>query len=296
MERARTAPPRTQRLRELLASERPLVFPGCFNAISAVMAERAGAMALYVSGAGLINGLTGYPDIGLLSMTEVTQQLHYICQSVTVPVIADADTGFGEGLVLWRTVEECERAGVAGIHIEDQQMPKRCGHLDGKTLVSRDDMVKKIHTAVRARQDPRFLLIARTDARAVEGFDAAVDRARAYIDAGADMIFPEALTSPEEFGRFAQAVDAPLLANMTEFGKTPMLSATEFGALGYRAVIFPMTGFRMMLKVFERCYSTLLAEGTQRALLPDMLTRAELYDAIRYPDYEALDQDLAAGR
>lgn len=295
MERARNAPPRTQRLRELLATERPLVFPGCFNAISAVMAERAGAKALYVSGAGLINGLTGYPDIGLLSMTEVTQQLHYICRSVTIPVIADADTGFGEGLALWRTVEECERAGVAGIHIEDQQMPKRCGHLDGKTLVSRDDMVKKIHTGVRARQDPNFLLIARTDARAVEGFDAAIERARAYLDAGADMIFPEALTSPDELGRFAQAVDAPLLANMTEFGKTPMLSATEFGALGYRAVIFPMTGFRMMLKAFERCYSTLLSEGTQRALLPDMLTRAELYDAIRYPDYEALDHDLAAG-
>ena len=296
MDRARSAPPRTQRLRQLLEDERPLILPGCFNAISAVMAERAGAKALYVSGAGVINGLTAYPDVGLLSMAEVAQQLRYICNAVALPVIADADTGFGEGLLLWRTVEEYEHAGVAGMHIEDQQMPKRCGHLDGKSLVSRGDMVTKVRTAVRARSDPRFLIIARTDARAVEGFDSAVERARAYVDAGADMIFPEALTSDEEFARFAELVHAPLLANMTEFGKSPLLPAERLGRLGYRAVIFPMTAFRTMLKAFERCYATVLREGSQERLLPEMTTRAELYEAIRYPKYEELDRELGAER
>lgn len=270
------------------------MLPGCFNAISAVMAERAGAKALYVSGAGVINGLAAYPDIGLLSMAEVVAQLRYICRAVTVPVVADADTGFGEGLLLWRTVEEYERAGVAGMHLEDQQMPKRCGHLEGKSLVPREDMVKKVRTAVRARSDPRFLIIARTDARAVEGFDVAVERARAYVDAGADMIFPEALTSEDELARFAELVPVPLLANMTEFGKSPLLPAERLCRLGYRAVIFPMTAFRMMLKAFERCYATLLQEGTQRRLVPEMTTRAELYEAMRYPDYERLDRELGA--
>lgn len=295
MERAREAPPRVAVLHHLIKTERPLVLPGCFNAISAVMAERAGAHALYVTGAGLINGLTAYPDVGLLSLAEVVQQLRYIARAVTVPVIADADTGFGDGLLIWRTVEEYEHAGVAGMHIEDQQAPKRCGHLDGKSLIDRDDMVKKLRTAARARSDPRFMIIARTDARAVEGFDRAVDRARAYVDAGADMIFPEALTTPEEFGRFAARVQAPLLANMTEFGKTPLLTAQQFAELGYRAVIFPMTAFRMMLKAFEHGYAMLLAEGTQRRLLPAMLTRKELYEAIHYPDYEALDRELGNG-
>lgn len=295
MERARSAPPRTRRLRQLLDEERPLVLPGCFNAISAVMAERAGAKALYVSGAGVINGLAAYPDLGLLSMAEVVGQVRYVCNAVTVPVVADADTGFGEGLLLWRTVEEYERAGLAGMHLEDQQMPKRCGHLEGKSLIPREDMVKKVRTAVRARSDPSFVLIARTDARAVEGFDAAVARARAYVDAGADMIFPEALTTEEEFARFAELVPVPLLANMTEFGKSPLLPAERLCQLGYRVVIFPMTAFRMMLKAFERCYATLLHEGTQQRLLPEMATRAELYDAIRYPEYEALDRELGAG-
>jgi methylisocitrate lyase len=260
------------------------------------MAERAGAKALYVSGAGVINGLTAYPDIGLLTITEVAQQLRYISRAVTVPVIADADTGFGEGLLLWRSIEELERAGVAGVHIEDQEMPKRCGHLEGKSLIAVEDMVKKIRTAVRARSDPSFVLIARTDARAVEGFDAAMARAHAYGEAGADMIFPEALTTIDEFVRFAREVHVPLLANMTEFGKTPLLSAKEFDELGYRAVIFPMTGFRMMLKTLERCYKTLLGEGTQRSLLSDMLTRQELYEAIHYPDYEVLDRELGEGK
>ena len=280
-------------LRELLATEKPLIMPGVFNGISALAAEAAGAKAIYISGAGVINGTAGYPDIGLLSMTEVAQQVRYIAGAVTVPGLADADTGFGEGLLLSRTVQELERAGVAGVHIEDQQAPKRCGHLDGKTLVSRQDFVRRVRAAVRARGDANFVVCARTDARGVTGFDDAVDRAKACLDAGADLIFPEALTSEEEFARFAAAVDGPLLANMTEFGKTPLIAADRFAELGYVAVIFPMTGFRLALRAMREGYAELLASGTQAALLPRMDTRAQLYDLLRYAEYEQVDAELA---
>lgn len=286
-------PSKAARLRALLQTERPLVLPGAFNGISAQAAQAAGARAIYISGAGVINATTGYPDIGLLSLAEVAQQMRYIAGAVEAPALADADTGFGEGLLLWRAVEEFERAGVAGVHIEDQQMPKRCGHLEGKRLVSRQEFTQRIRAAVRARSDQNFVICARTDARGVTGFADAVDRAKACLDAGADLIFPEALASEEEFAAFAAAVKGPLLANMTEFGKTPLISAQRFGELGYAAVIFPMTGFRLALRVLRAGYAELLAAGTQREMLERMETRAQLYDLLRYPDYERLDAALA---
>jgi methylisocitrate lyase len=292
--RVATFASKAAQLRALLRDERPLVLPGVFNGISALAAEAAGARAVYISGAGIINGTAGFPDIGLLSMAEVAQQLRYITGAVAIPALADADTGFGEGLALGRTVEEFERAGVAGIHIEDQQMPKKCGHLEGKRLVTRQEFVQRVRAAVQARSDPNFVICARTDARGVTGFDDAVARARACLDAGADLIFPEALASEDEFAAFAAQVPGLLLANMTEFGKTPLISAARFAELGYAAVIFPMTGFRLALRAMREGYATLLAEGTQRALLPRMETRRQLYDLLRYPEYERLDAELAA--
>lgn len=286
-------PGKPVQLRLLLREQRPLLLPGVFNGISALAAQAAGAKAVYISGAGVINGTAGYPDIGLLSMAEVAQQLRYIAGAVAVPTLADADTGFGEGLALGRTVEEFERAGVAGIHIEDQQMPKKCGHLEGKRLVTRQEFVQRIWAAVRSRRDPEFVICARTDARAVTGFADAVERARACLDAGADLIFPEALESEREFAAFASQVRGPLLANMTEFGKTPLIPAARFAELGYAAVIFPMTGFRLALRALRDGYAALLADGTQENLLPRMETRAQLYDLLRYPEYERLDAELA---
>src|SRR5579871_2001279 len=200
-------------------SERTIAIPGAFNALVARMAERAGFAAVYQSGAALSAGLAALPDVGLLTQSEFTEQARYLASAVDIPVISDADTGFGEPLAVERTVEQFERAGLAGLHLEDQELPKRCGHLSGKSLVSCAEMVSKLKAAVAARRDPSFVIIARTDSRASEGLEVAIDRAQAYVEAGADMIFPEALESPDEFGRFASAVKVPLLANMTEFGK-----------------------------------------------------------------------------
>jgi methylisocitrate lyase len=223
----------------------------------------------------------------------MAQQARYVARAVSVPVLADADTGYGEILNVARAVEEFEHAGLAGIHLEDQVAPKRCGHLDGKQVLAPVEMAKKIRAAVRARSDPDFFLVARTDARSVHGLPDAVDRARRYLDAGADAIFPEALQSVEEFAEFARQVRAPLLANMTEFGKTPLISVAEFAALGYAMVLFPMTALRVMLKAAQTLYADLKTEGTQAAWLDKMQTRQELYDLLRYPDYERFDADIA---
>ncbi|OHE89264.1 MAG: methylisocitrate lyase, partial [Verrucomicrobia bacterium RIFCSPLOWO2_12_FULL_64_8] len=204
-----------------------VVLPGVFNAATGMLAERAGFEAVYISGAGIANGVAGLPDIGLLTMDEVVRQAGYIADAVQIPCLCDADTGFGEPLNVYRTVQAFERAGVAGIHIEDQVAPKRCGHLSGKMLVSAQHMAEKVSAAVEARVDRDLLIVARTDARAVGGFDEAVSRAQVYLRAGADVIFPEALLSKQEFEEFAKQVSAPLLANMTEFGKSPFLSAAE---------------------------------------------------------------------
>lgn len=269
-----------------------LALPGVFNAITAKLAEQAGFGALYLSGAGVTNSLTGYPDIALLTLTEMAQQARYVARAVSIPVVADADTGYGEVLNVARTVEEFEHAGLAGIHLEDQVAPKRCGHLDGKQVIAPGDMAKKIRAAVRARTDPDFFLIARTDARGVHGLDDAIDRALRYLDAGADAVFPESLQSLDEFARFAEAVRAPLVANMTEFGKTPSLRVDEFAALGYAMVLFPMSAFRVMMRAAEELFQTLQQTGSPGVLIDRMQTRQELYALLGYADYECFDQQV----
>ncbi|MCY3760436.1 MAG: methylisocitrate lyase [Gemmatimonadetes bacterium] len=291
--RPRKSPARKCAAFRLAIAERTVVMPGVFNAPVAMLAERTGFEALYISGAGLINGTAGFPDIGLLGMEEVVREAGYIARAVEIPAICDADTGFGEALQVMRTVQAFERAGLAGIHLEDQQAPKRCGHLEGKTLISTEEMQRKLAAAAAARENPDFALIARCDARAVEGFDAAVERGRRYLDSGADAIFIEALETEEEFGRYADLVQGTLLANMTEFGKTPDLTAQQFGDLGYRMVIFPMTAFRVMMKAVEGVLAELKERGTPSALKDRMQTRRELYDLLRYDEYLKTDADLA---
>ena len=267
-----------------------VAIPGVFNALTARMAQRAGFKALYQSGAALSAGLAAIPDVGLMTQTEFAEQGRYLTQAVTIPIISDADTGFGEALAVERTVQHFEQAGLAGLHLEDQELPKRCGHLSGKSLVSRDAMVAKIKAAAAARRDASFVLIARTDARAVAGIDDALDRAKAYLAAGADMIFPEALESAAEFERFAREIPAPLIANMTEFGKSPLLTVKQLGGMGYQAVLFPVTLFRTAMKGVELALAHLAADGTQASFLDGMLTRAELYDVLGYADFDQRDK------
>jgi len=259
-----------------------VVMPGVFNAATARLVERAGFSAVYISGAGLANATAGVPDIGLLSLSEVAQLSGYIAEAVRIPALVDADTGFGGPQNVARTIQELERAGLAGMHLEDQTFPKRCGHLAGKSLSSAEEMVEKIRVAVRARQDRDFLIVARTDARAVEGFDSAVERAHNYLKAGADAIFPEALQSAKEFREFAAQVRAPLLANMTEFGRSPLLTVRQLAGMGYRMVIFPMTAFRVSMRSSERFLADLKRRGTQQRWLGQMQTRDELYDLLEY--------------
>lgn len=267
-----------------------VMMPGVFNAISAVSAHKAGAQALYLTGAGVTNANLGVPDIALATLTEFAQQAAYVTQVAPVPVLSDADTGFGESLNVARTVIEMERSGLAGIHLEDQVSPKRCGHLDGKTCIEPEDMARKIRAAVDSKRDSDFFIVARTDARGVEGLDRAIERARLYEGSGADAIFPEGLSSDEEFEAFRSALKVPLLANMTEFGKTPITPVSRFRELGYQMVIFPMTAFRVMLRSLDDTYGELLTTGTQAGLITAMRTRKELYERIDYAEYDALDQ------
>jgi len=288
-------PSQPRRLRELIA-ERLVVMPGAFNALTAMQIERAGFDAVYISGAAMA-AVRGLPDIGLLSMKEVKAEAEYIAKAVHIPTLADADTGYGPPLEVMRTAQAFESAGVAGIQLEDQEMPKRCGHLPGKKLVAASEMAEKIAAAVEARSDPDFLIVARTDARSVEGLEAAVRRAQVYADAGADAIFPEALESSEEFRTFArllsgEGVKVPLVANMTEFGKTPYLTAREFEDLGYRLVLFPVTLLRTATKAMEAMLLELKALGTQRESLDKMHTRQQLYELLRYDQYEQQDGKL----
>lgn len=257
--------------------------PGAFNALTARLIERVGFPAVYVSGAGITNATCGVPDIGLIGLEEFARLAGYIAAAVTVPVVSDADTGFGGPSNAARTVREFERAGLSGLHLEDQEFPKRCGHLSGKTVVPCDEMVEKLRAASAAKRDPDFLLIARTDARAVEGFESAVARAQRYLSAGADAIFPEALESPEEFAEFARRLPGvPLMANMTEFGKGKLLPLNDLAAMGYRMVIYPQTALRVMMKQAEACLRDLLSTGTQAGWLDRMQTRQALYDLLAY--------------
>jgi methylisocitrate lyase len=250
-----------------------------------------GFSAMYLSGAALSAGVVGMPDIGLFTLTELVQQVQYLTAQVSTPVIVDADTGFGDTANVERTIVELERAGAAAIQLEDQELPKRCGHLSGKSLVTVDAMCAKVRAAAAARADESTVIIARTDAYGVENFEAAIDRAKKYIAAGADWIFPEALATRHEFQAFAKAVDAPLVANMTEFGKSPLLTFAELSEMGYRAVLYPVTLLRVAMKAAETALSILAADGTQRDLLDLMQTRQELYDLLDYDSYEERDQE-----
>lgn len=282
-----------RRLRTAWAN-RPLLVPGVFSPLVGRIAERLGFQAVYLSGGALSAGM-GVPDIGLVTLAEFVAEAQRVTQATPLPLISDADTGFGEALNVERTVKLFEAAGVAGIHLEDQQMPKRCGHLSGKSLVSAEEMQAKIRAAVAAKRDPDFVIIARTDARGVTNFDDAVRRAKLYLEAGADAIFPEAMESAEEFARFADQVTAPLLANMTEFGKGPLLDAQELADMGYAMVLYPLTAFRSAMRAAEETLIELMASGHQRGRVPTMMTRAELYDHLGYTGYEQRDRAYFGG-
>ncbi|MBP8532391.1 methylisocitrate lyase [Streptomyces sp. MK37H] len=285
----RTTPAERRRaLRERLATGRLLLMPGALNPLSARLIQDTGFEAAYLSGAVLAADL-GLPDIGLTTSTEVAARAQQTTRATDLPVLIDADTGFGEPMNAARTVQLMEDAGLAGLHLEDQVNPKRCGHLEGKSVVPREDMTRRIRAAVDARRDPDFLLMARTDARAVEGLAAAIDRAKAYLDAGADAIFPEALADEAEFEAFRKAIPVPLLANMTEFGKSRPLDARTLGNLGYDIALYPVTLLRLAMGAVEDGLRTLAAEGSQESLLPRMQTRSRLYELLDYEDYSAFD-------
>ena len=271
-----------------LASGKLLRFPGAFSPLSAMLIARHGFEGVYVSGAVIAADL-GLPDIGLTTLTEVAGRATQIARVTALPSLADADTGFGEPMNVARTVQVLEDAGVAGIHLEDQVNPKRCGHLDGKDVVDRDVAVRRITAAVAARRDASFVIGARTDAASVYGLDDAIERAKAYADAGADLIFPEALGDEAGFERFRAAVDVPILANMTEFGKSKLLDSTTLGILGINVVIYPVTLLRLAMGAAETGLSELAARGTQERLLDRMQHRRDLYDLLDYQSYNAFD-------
>jgi len=275
---------RSRRLRELL-DQGTVVMPGAYNALSARLIERAGFDAVYLSGAVLANSVGGLPDVGLMTLTQARDHADHVARSVPCPILMDADTGYGGADNAAHTVRVLEGAGVSAIHIEDQEFPKRCGHLDGKKLVDAEEFCTKIRAAVAARTSPDFIILARTDARGVVGYDQAVHRARMYLDAGADGIFPEALEGEQEFARFATDVGGLLLANCTEFGKSPLLTVERFAAMGYRIVIFPVTLQRIAAGAVERALAVIKDQGTQQSLIDGMQTRKELYDLLQYdPD------------
>ncbi len=278
-------------LRAGLASGQLLRFPGAINPLTAVLIEEMGFEGVYVSGA-VVSADLALPDIGLTTLSEVAGRAHQIARVVELPAIVDADTGFGEPLNVARTIRTLEEAGLAGCHIEDQVNPKRCGHLEGKTVVTRDEMVKRVRAAVTARRDPEFVICARTDARGVEGIDAAIERARAYVDAGADMIFPEALADESEFEKFRVAINVPLLANMTEFGRSKLLTTATLSSLGINVVIYPVTLLRIAMGAIEEGLRAIVRDGSQQQLVERMQTRARLYELLRYEAYSAIDADI----
>lgn len=277
------------------ATDATLLIPGAPNALIARLIERAGFQAAYLSGAAFSAGTLALPDIGLFTLSELCEEVRRLARSTALPLVVDADTGFGEAVNVERTIVELEAAGAAAVQLEDQQLPKRCGHLSGKSLVGAEEMCAKLRAAVAARRDPSLVILARTDARGAEGFDAAVRRANAYLAAGADWVFPEALESPEEFARFAAEVRAPLVANMTEFGRSPLLTRDELTKLGYAAALLPVTALRVAMRAVEQALATIAAEGTQRNLLPNMQTRQELYDLLGYAGYEERDRGYFHG-
>jgi len=273
--------------RRALEQERPLQIVGVINAYTAILAEKCGFRALYLSGAGVANASYGLPDLGMTSLSDVLQDVRRITAASHLPLLVDADTGWGEALGIQRTTREMIRAGAAAIHLEDQVAAKRCGHRPGKELVSTLEMCDRIKAAVDAKTDPAFVVMARTDAASVEGVAAAVQRARAYHEAGADMIFAEALTSLEEYKAFCQAVNAPVLANLTEFGRTPLFTVSELASSGVGLALYPLSAFRAMSAAALEVFGAIRKEGTQKGVIGKMQTRAELYDFLHYHAYEA---------
>lgn len=285
--------PAGERLAALWSRPRILPMPGAPHALASLIAKRAGFEALYLSG-GASSALLGLPDLGITTLEELVFLTRALVRATGLPVLVDADTGFGGTLNVIRTVRELEAAGAGGVQIEDQHLPKKCGHLNDKKLAEPEEMAERIAAARRARRHIRIM--ARTDAVAQEGIEAAIARAKLYVRAGADAIFPEALTSEAMFRRFADEIKVPLLANMTEFGRTPQFTAEQFETFGFRIVIWPATALRAAARVLEEVYGTLARDGSIAAMLPRLQTRAELYDVLRYSEYEALDGSLIASR
>jgi methylisocitrate lyase len=282
-------------LRAALRVEKPLQVVGAVNAYAAVMAEKVGFRALYLSGAGVANASHALPDLGMITLNDVLEDVRRITSATELPLLVDADTGYGGAFMIGRAVREMTKAGAAGMHIEDQVHAKRCGHRPGRALVEAQEMADRIKAAVDAKTDSDVLIRARTDALSVEGIEAAVERARLYQEAGAEALFPEALTGAEQYRRFAQEVDVPILANMTEFGSTPLLDTAELGEEGVDVALYPLSAFRAMSAVALKVYETLRAEGTQNGVVEEMQTREELYDLLGYHEYEAKLDRLFSG-
>jgi methylisocitrate lyase len=280
-----------QLLREHLATGQLLRYPGAFNPLSAKLIEDKGFEGVYISGA-VISADLGLPDIGLTTLTEVAGRAQQINRMTSLPTLVDADTGFGEPMNVARTVQELENAGVTGIHIEDQVNPKRCGHLDGKAVVDVGTATKRIRAAAEARRDPNLLIMARTDIRAVDGMSAAIDRAKALVDAGADAIFPEAMRALTEFEAMRKAVDVPILANMTEFGKSELFTTQQLADIGVNIVIYPVTLLRSAMGAAERTLDLIATDGTQQKAVDEMQTRARLYELLDYESYGTFDSGV----
>jgi methylisocitrate lyase len=280
------------RFRSALDSERPLQVVGAVNAYAALLAGRAGFRALYLSGAGVANASYGLPDLGLTTLNDVLEDVRRISRVTALPLLVDADTGWGGAMMIGRTVREMTAAGAAGVHLEDQVQAKRCGHRPGKALVPAAEMVDRVRAAVDGRTDASFAVMARTDAYSVEGLSAAIERAGRYVEAGADMIFAEAMSSLDDYRRFTRETSVPVLANLTEFGKTPLFTLEEMRAAGVRMVLYPLSAFRAMSAAARRVYETIRREGTQTSALPLMQTRAELYDVLGYEAYEKKFDEL----
>jgi methylisocitrate lyase len=279
-----------------LKAEKPLQIAGAINAYAARLAERAGFKALYLSGGGVSAASLGVPDLGIITLEDVLIDARRITDISDLPLLVDIDTGFGSAFNIARTIRALIKAGAAAVHIEDQVQAKRCGHRPGKQLAPKEEMVDRIKAAVDARTDPAFQIMARTDALAVEGLEAALDRAQAYIAAGADLLFPEAVTDPAQYAQFARAAGVPVLANMTEFGQTPLLSAAELGRCGVDMILYPLSAFRAMSQAAIRLYAAIRQDGTQAGLLGEMQTREALYDVLGYHSYEQkLDELFAKG-
>ncbi len=282
------------RFREALEAEIPLQIVGTINAYSALLAEQAGFRAIYLSGAGVANASFGLPDLAMTTLGDVCEDIRRISYATELPLLVDADTGWGGAFMIGRTVREMARAGAAGCHIEDQVGVKRCGHRPGKALVETAEMSDRIKAAIDGRANEDFVVMARTDAHAVEGQQAALERSAAYVEAGADMIFAEALTTLDEYRQFTSAIDVPVLANLTEFGKTPMFATTELAEAGVRMVLYPLSAFRAMSRAAENVYRALREDGTQKSVVDSMQTRDELYDVLGYHEYEDKLDELFA--